>query len=147
MLDGRHRIVAMAGAALLAVPLTTIPVMVATAAPALASGGVLSGTASPSWQTNATVWSMAYANGAIYAAGDFSSVRAAGAAPGDTSETARSNLAAFDAASGNLLVPLRRVISPTPIRRLYPAPWTGLAWHAGLERIKIMPSNLGRPLT
>jgi hypothetical protein len=58
--------------------------------------------ASSTWQTNGTVWALAYAHGAVYASGDFTSVRPPGAAAG-TGEVARNHLAAFDAATGELL--------------------------------------------
>ncbi|HZD73328.1 MAG TPA: LamG-like jellyroll fold domain-containing protein, partial [Actinomycetota bacterium] len=57
---------------------------------------------SPIWQTNGTVWALAYAHGVVYASGDFTSVRPPGAAAG-TGEVARDHLAAFDASSGELL--------------------------------------------
>src|SRR6266508_349001 len=56
----------------------------------------------PTWQTNGTVWSLAYANGVVYASGDFTSVRPPGAALG-TGEVARNHLAAFNASTGDLL--------------------------------------------
>ena len=58
--------------------------------------------ASSSWQTNGTVWALAYARGVVYASGDFTSVRPPGAAAG-TGEVARNHLAAFDASTGALL--------------------------------------------
>ena len=56
----------------------------------------------PTWQTNGTVWALAYANGVVYASGDFTSVRPPGAALG-TGEVARNHLAAFNASTGDLL--------------------------------------------
>src|SRR6266536_2816201 len=58
--------------------------------------------ASSSWQTNGTVWSLAYVGGAVYLGGDFTSVRPPGAALG-TGEVARNHIAAFDAQTGALL--------------------------------------------
>jgi hypothetical protein len=58
-------------------------------------------TASPTWQTNATVWVTTRARGAFYIAGDFTKVRPPGAAAG-TSEVTRTYMAALDTA-GNLL--------------------------------------------
>jgi Concanavalin A-like lectin/glucanases superfamily len=54
------------------------------------------------WQTNGTVWALAYAHGVVYASGDFTSVRPPGAAVG-TGEVARNHLAAFDSTTGGLL--------------------------------------------
>lgn len=59
-------------------------------------------TAAMTHQTNGVVWSLAYANGVMYAGGTFTSVRPAGAAPG-TGEVKRTNFAAFDATTGALL--------------------------------------------
>lgn len=63
---------------------------------------VLTANGQPSWQTNAAVWAMGYADGAIYAAGDFTSVRPAGSAAG-SGERARQYMAAFDSDTGDLL--------------------------------------------
>lgn len=51
------------------------------------------------WQTNGIVWSMAAADGVVYAGGTFSTVRPPDAAAG-TSEQPAVNFAAFDAATG-----------------------------------------------
>lgn len=72
----------------------------ASKTPAVATPSVLSGTTSTSWQTDNTVWSMAYAHGAIYAAGDFTSIRPSGTAVGDPSTESRQYMAAFDATTG-----------------------------------------------
>ena len=64
--------------------------------------GVLVGAAAPSWQTNASVRALGYANGTIYVGGLFTSVRPPGAAAG-TSETTRTYLAAFNSTTGALL--------------------------------------------
>ncbi|MGH3324608.1 MAG: fibronectin type III domain-containing protein [Streptomyces sp.] len=56
----------------------------------------------PTWQTDGIVWSVAHANGVVYAGGVFSNVRPPGAAPGEQ-QVARKNFAAFDAATGELL--------------------------------------------
>ncbi len=61
-------------------------------------GTVAAGNAS-SWQTNGTVYTLAYANGAVYAGGDFTSVRPSGDAAG-TGEEKRAHIAAFDAKTG-----------------------------------------------
>src|SRR5919199_5648914 len=64
--------------------------------------GVVNGAPSASWQTNGTVLALAYANGAVYVGGNFTSVRPPGA-PAGTGEVPRNHLAAFDAATGELL--------------------------------------------
>ena len=74
----------------------------AGATPGVAAGGVVSGAPSSSWQTNGTVWALAYANGKIYLGGDFTSVRPPGAAAG-TNEVPRNHLAAFYASTGELV--------------------------------------------
>lgn len=51
------------------------------------------------WQTNGIVWSMAAADGVVYAGGTFSTVRPPGAVAGDSEQPAV-NFAAFDAATG-----------------------------------------------
>jgi hypothetical protein len=70
--------------------------------PAVALQASVVANTSPMWQTNNIVWGMAAANGALYAGGDFTSVRPPGAAPG-TGEVARNRVAAFDASTGALL--------------------------------------------
>src|SRR5215213_9108130 len=57
---------------------------------------------SPMGQTNGRVWSMVYADGVLYAGGEFTSTRPAGAAQG-TGEVARGRFAAFSAQTGKLL--------------------------------------------
>ncbi len=69
---------------------------------AQANEGTLVGNFASSWQTNGTVWALAYANGAVYMAGDFTSVRPPGASAG-TNEVARDKVAAFSATTGELL--------------------------------------------
>jgi hypothetical protein len=87
---------------------TTVALLIAVAAallpvhPASATQGTVAGGAASSWQTNAAVRAIGAANGTVYVGGDFTSVRPPGAAPG-TGETARSYLAAFNSATGNLL--------------------------------------------
>jgi hypothetical protein len=67
-----------------------------------AAQDTLNGLASSSWQTNGTVWAIASAHGAVYLGGDFTSVRPPGA-PAGTGEVPRNHMAAFDAATGELL--------------------------------------------
>jgi hypothetical protein len=85
--------------------LALLVLLVTAAAVAPAHAAVprpLNGAPSSSWQTNGTVWGLAAANGAIYVGGSFTSVRPPGA-PEGTGEVQRNYLAAFDAATGELL--------------------------------------------
>jgi hypothetical protein len=86
-------------ALLLAATVGMLPL--ASGAQALEANTVVAN-ASSSWQTNGTVWALAYARGVVYASGDFTSVRPPGAAAG-TGEVARNHLAAFDSSTGALL--------------------------------------------
>jgi concanavalin A-like lectin/glucanase superfamily protein/beta-propeller uncharacterized protein DUF5122 len=63
--------------------------------------GNVSSTVAPSWQTNNTVWALAYANGVVYVGGQFTSVRPPGD-PSGTGEVARTYLAAFSSTTGAL---------------------------------------------
>jgi hypothetical protein len=63
--------------------------------------GSLGAKPASSWQSNATVWHMAYAAGNIYAIGDFTSMRPPGDAPG-TGEVPATYLAALNASTGAL---------------------------------------------
>src|SRR6266536_5096448 len=74
---------------------------IVNSAGALEEATVVASTSS-TWQTNGTVRALAYANGAVYLGGEFTSVRPPGAALG-SGEVARSRIAAFDAATGALL--------------------------------------------
>ncbi|GAB2816604.1 PQQ-binding-like beta-propeller repeat protein [Streptomyces daliensis] len=56
----------------------------------------------PTWQTDGIVWSMAYAKGVVYVGGVFGNVSPPGSAPGEN-RTPRTNFAAFDAVTGELL--------------------------------------------
>ncbi|MEP6695603.1 MAG: hypothetical protein ABJA34_01855, partial [Pseudonocardiales bacterium] len=92
---------------------------VATAAVVLpASGaraidaGILSGAASPSWQTNDVVLALAAGNGVVYVGGLFTSVRPPGAAPG-TGEAPRFGVAAFNANTGDLLTSWKADVKST----------------------------------
>jgi len=74
---------------------------IVNSAGALEEATVVASTSS-TWQTNGTVRALAYANGAVYLGGEFTSVRPPGAAAG-TGEVPRSHIAAFDASTGALL--------------------------------------------
>ncbi|CUR58567.1 putative LamG domain protein jellyroll fold domain protein [metagenome] len=76
---------------------------VSSPADAVISGNVMSGTASPMWQTNNTVHSVLVANGIAYAGGDFTAVRPPGTAANTTQAVTRNRLAAFDAATGAVI--------------------------------------------
>ncbi len=75
---------------------------VAILLPARPASAAVPTTASPTWQTNATVWVTTYARGAFYLAGDFTKVRPPGAALG-VNEVTRTYMAAFSASTGGLL--------------------------------------------
>ena len=62
----------------------------------------VSATAAASWQTNGTVWAIAYAKGTVYVGGQFTSVRPPRDKPG-TGGVARTYLAAFSSATGALI--------------------------------------------
>jgi hypothetical protein len=83
-------------AATIAVP--ALQVVSQSTASAVTTGS-LGAAAASSWQANATVWKMAYANGDIWMVGDFTSLRPPGAALG-TSEQPANYFAALNAASG-----------------------------------------------
>jgi Concanavalin A-like lectin/glucanases superfamily len=72
------------------------------AAASLPNDGGVSSTPIPTWQTNGTVWALAYHQGAVYVGGQFSSVRPPGD-PQGTGEVARTFLAAFDSGTGALV--------------------------------------------
>ncbi|WP_163569516.1 hypothetical protein [Fodinicola feengrottensis] len=52
------------------------------------------------WQTDGIVWSLAQAGSTVFAGGNFDFVRPPGTTPGDYAQLSRSNLAAFDVATG-----------------------------------------------
>ena len=76
----------------------------ASAAPAATPtpDGNVSSTMASSWQTNNTVWALAYAKGVVYVGGQFTSVRPPGD-PSGTGEVARTYLAAFNSSTGALI--------------------------------------------
>jgi hypothetical protein len=59
----------------------------------------LSANSSPTWQTNNTVWSLAYSSGVVYAGGAFTTVRPPGSASGTNQSTA-TYLTSFDSSDG-----------------------------------------------
>lgn len=93
----RRCFVALAVAGLAATTVVTVP------APARAlNPATITADTAPTWQTNDRVWSLAHANGVVYAGGEFTSVRPPGAAAG-IAEEPRNRLAAFDAETGEVL--------------------------------------------
>lgn len=63
---------------------------------------LMTAAALPTWQTNGVVYAVENVGGVVYVAGNFTAVRPPGAAPGQD-EVARKNMAALDAATGELL--------------------------------------------
>ena len=76
---------------------------ISSPANAVITGNVMSGTASPMWQTNGIVRSVLAANGVIYAGGDFTAVRPPGTSASTNQAVARNRLAAFDASTGAVI--------------------------------------------
>ena len=64
--------------------------------------GLVTSDSLPTTQINGVAWAQAIAGSRVYAGGQFTSARPAGAALG-TGETSRSNFLAYDLASGNLI--------------------------------------------
>ncbi len=92
-------------AAALTVPLA-LPVLSSTAGPAIRTVANVTGaaplpaTASQLWQTNGTVWTIAYSAGKIYLGGEFTKVRPPGVPIGGKGEVAANRIAAFNATTG-----------------------------------------------
>jgi chitodextrinase len=78
--------------------------------PAQALQGSVPATTAASWQTNGTVWGIAYASGVVYVGGDFTSVRPPGSAAGQN-EVPRNHLAAFNASTGALITSFNHNVS------------------------------------
>ncbi|GGW44107.1 hypothetical protein GCM10010503_21040 [Streptomyces lucensis JCM 4490] len=93
-----------AAATAVAAVLSSAALLNASLATAAGTAPGTSFTADPraTWQTDGIVWALAPANGVVYVAGTFGSVRPPGAAPGERS-VPRRNFAAFDAVTGALL--------------------------------------------
>ncbi|GAA1688367.1 hypothetical protein GCM10009765_42280 [Fodinicola feengrottensis] len=90
--------VALSAGLALAVP-AAVPANADTAPPA---GTPATVTADPlsTWQTDGIVWALARSGSTVFAGGNFNDIRPPGAAAGASSQQSRSNLAAFDIASG-----------------------------------------------
>jgi WD40 repeat protein len=74
----------------------------------------VSSTALSSWQTDGTVFALAYANGVVYAGGVFANARPPGEAAGTTTgEVPRTFLAAFNSTTGALITSFDPVITST----------------------------------
>ncbi|HEX3924223.1 MAG TPA: LamG domain-containing protein [Streptosporangiaceae bacterium] len=72
--------------------------------PVGAADGNVSSTALSSWETDGTVWALAYANGVVYVGGQFSNALPPGTPAGTTTgEVGRTYLAAFNSATGALI--------------------------------------------
>ena len=78
------------------------------------SDGNLSSNALQTWQTDSTVWTLAYGNGVVYVGGQFLNARPPGAANGSTTgEVSRTYLAAFNSTTGALITSFDPVIAET----------------------------------
>jgi hypothetical protein len=76
-------------------------------------GGV-SSTALQTWQTDGIVWALAYANGVLYAGGEFGNALPPGTPAGSTTgEVPRTFLAAFNSTTGALITSFDPVITST----------------------------------
>jgi large repetitive protein len=84
----------------MSVTVPAVQVLSSTAAHAVEAGSVGAKAAS-SWQSNATVWHMAYGTGRVYMVGDFTSLRPSGDAKG-TGEVPSNYFAALTASTGAL---------------------------------------------
>ena len=93
-----RRFVALFGVLALVVTGLTVGIGAAQAVPDQS----LKANTAPMWQTNGRVWTLVYADGVLYAGGEFTKVRPPGAAAG-TQEVVRNRFAAFNAQTGALL--------------------------------------------
>src|SRR3954453_12881778 len=85
-------------------PAAGLPTTIDAAPVANISGQTpLPATATPIWQTNGTVWAMAYSGGKLYIGGNFTKARPPGVAPGGTGEVTVKNLLAIDTVTGNYI--------------------------------------------
>jgi hypothetical protein len=80
--------------------------------PVGAADGNVSSTALSSWETDGTVWALAYANGVVYAGGQFNNALPPGTPAGTTTgEVPRSYLAAFNSTTGALITTFNPTIT------------------------------------
>jgi hypothetical protein len=125
-----------AAAAALAAATVTVPALRASAAtttvatrsarqapatlPVGASDGNVSSNALSTWQTDNTVWALAYANGVLYVGGQFGNVRPPGEAVGvTTGQVARTFIAAFNSTTGALITSFAPTITGTSSAAVY----------------------------
>ncbi len=89
--------------------------------------------ASSMWQTNNSVWALAYSQGIVFAAGDFTALRA----PGSGSDSvSMGRVAAFDAATG------RPCVAPTPcVRNGRPFTWANPGLSARVWALTVTPDG------
>ena len=71
-------------------------------APATGTPATVSADALPTWQINGVVWTQVMIGNIVYAGGEFTAARPAGAAAG-ASQTSRRNLLAYDITTGKLV--------------------------------------------
>ena len=101
-----------ASSAYLAKAAVTAAANAPTPLPVGQSDGNLSSNALQTWQTDNTVWSLAYGNGVVYVGGQFLNARPPGAANGSTTgEVSRTYLAAFNSTTGALITSFDPVIT------------------------------------
>ena len=96
--------------ALAAATVTTMPPLQVSAGTAGSSDAGVSSTPLSTWQTNSTVWALAYSGGVVYAGGQFTSVRPPGN-PQGTGEVPRTFLAAFSSSNGALITSFNPTIT------------------------------------
>src|ERR1035438_7804290 len=78
------------------------------------SDGNVSSSALSTWQTDSTVWAVAYGNGVVYVGGQFLNALPPGVPSGTTTgEVSRTYLAAFSSTTGALITSFDPVISST----------------------------------
>ena len=91
-------------------------------ADAVISGNVLSGTASPMWQTNNTVHAVLVSGNTIYAGGQFTQVRPPGTSAGSNQSVNRAYLAAFNATTGALVTTFNANVGGGQVKSLAMSP-------------------------
>ncbi|MBV9096352.1 MAG: LamG domain-containing protein [Streptosporangiaceae bacterium] len=97
--------------------------------PVGAADGNLSSTALSSWETDGTVWAIAYANGVVYVGGQFSNALPPGTPAGTTTgEVSRTYLAAFNSTTGALITSFDPTI-------------TGSASYPGVYALAVSPDG------